>query len=1473
MSLNFNGNKKESGIKFEETNISEAIELNTDKVTFPEAPNNDEEYVRKNKAWQIASNASGTVEEAPNNGEIYGRKDLSWISITGINVLEYVIENDRWGIYSDNTHANETKDGINNAIIWAKANGYNTVVLTDGDYAIYGLAERPNENNNGIQMLDNMNFTMMNGATLYIPTNESVEYAAIYMNDKENIKISGGKIVGDRSTHIYGYNLTMEAGGLDGSGNEVVDGAKMRMNIPFNSADHPELFPILFRYKIIADPSMAESTFDVFYYDQSDVFISSTTVNFETAIQVSNDRKMKIVVNEAFFSGAELRLEHDVWATHEFGVGVDVRRSRNIEIRDMEILDTTGDAVLLLNEGGVVCENILVERCKLYNCRRLGVGVTGVINSTIRDCEIYDINGTAPEFGIDLEGHLNDNLTVINNYIYDCSSGGMIAYTGDNYKIQDNTLVNNILKISDCDNCIMTGNLLIDTSLIVVRQLYTDTNVNNLIEGNAVYGGAISIGESTGITSSNNKVYNGSYSINGADNFLSVNNTIYSDDGLTAYGYRIRGDSNGQSKGDKISGIFTSASLRGDGLGSSVEFYNLSVSNYKLGIQVAGTKMTFNGLLMDKESSTELNSYDIIVASSGLTSFSNCIFRMKGRIYVTTATATTEIINSKFESLGNYNLIDVDEGRLNLINCLFEVPTTLADYLVKARDSGVLYSSKNTFMNEEVTSILVLDTSASSEDCYIINNDFKNCTFTNKVTDTQFGNEWGESRGGQFDAISALDYGATGDGVTDDTSALESAIVALKSTSHKTLYFPIGTYLTSRALYMESGMQFIGANGATITKGDAITQLIQVQVEIGETTVVVQDGSAFTIGHDIFFHNMTNDDSPANGTIAKITDINGNILTFDAYRSAGSKSQETLSAETIITQAHPLISTNTYVASAENIVIKNLTLDGNKAVDEPHAWVIAPIHIDTQTGGAGEQNYNRIIDNTIINSATDGISSQAEYDVFIKGNRVSDCVGKGIHIGTTIDKVIINNNIIENCEDCAMFYCFGINKVIFTNNTIINCRQGIDGLDLDGDETIITGNIFDRCENPSISLVSGKVGAIISQNIFKTENLPSNAFVIESVNSDFITITDNQFIDYGSGASSAVGIQIRGCEHINISNNYFDYSNGEFDYVIEVIQTNIDVGITNNKIITLGDAIILVDTIKSDISNNYIDVPSGKNSIDIQSTCSDIRADANFVTEPILSNGTRTILNGVCQDDFGGQLLDPRLFSPGDSVIDTSNDQFLILNKTGLAWQNITNNVIDALTYFYDEGIEVVSIIEGVNTAPADATYTENVNNITLRTENGNVLSAVTESPVDLTDIDVLYVDWENTGDTNGYNYSYIKVTSDPDGHTGTLASESMRQDFTRRNTKLDVSGITGNAYVSIVSLSSSGGVISEIIIHKIAYLDLTKSNVADMSLGEEGAPASSSAYGAVGQIKWDVDYIYICVATDTWKRSPITTW
>lgn len=45
------------------------------------------------------------------------------------------------------------------------------------------------------------------------------------------------------------------------------------------------------------------------------------------------------------------------------------------------------------------------------------------------------------------------------------------------------------------------------------------------------------------------------------------------------------------------------------------------------------------------------------------------------------------------------------------------------------------------------------------------------------------------------------------------------------------------------------------------------------------------------------------------------------------------------------------------------------------------------------------------------------------------------------------------------------------------------------------------------------------------------------------------------------------------------------------------------------------------------------------------------------------------------------------------------------------------------------------------------------------------------------------------------------------------------------------------------------------------------------LRLRNSKTPASASASGNQGSMAWDTDYLYVCTATNTWKRAALTTW
>lgn len=126
----------------------------------------------------------------------------------------YVIRNNEFGIRADKTNAQATTDGINNAIEQAKAEGYNVVKLTEGDYLIHCVGETHLYPVNGIFVPTNMTLDLTD-ARLYVEPNSSKHYALIQIDHVENATVIGGHLFGDRAqhdkSHIQGYGIQVIA--------------------------------------------------------------------------------------------------------------------------------------------------------------------------------------------------------------------------------------------------------------------------------------------------------------------------------------------------------------------------------------------------------------------------------------------------------------------------------------------------------------------------------------------------------------------------------------------------------------------------------------------------------------------------------------------------------------------------------------------------------------------------------------------------------------------------------------------------------------------------------------------------------------------------------------------------------------------------------------------------------------------------------------------------------------------------------------------------------------------------------------------------------------------------------------------------------------------------------------------------------------------------------------------------------------
>ncbi len=77
---------------------------------------------------------------------------------------------------------------------------------------------------------------------------------------------------------------------------------------------------------------------------------------------------------------------------HEFGMGLIINGATNIVVKDGVYKEFAGDGIFLSSawyEYGIKSNNVVIDNCVLYNCRRHELTVLSVINLTVRDCSLY----------------------------------------------------------------------------------------------------------------------------------------------------------------------------------------------------------------------------------------------------------------------------------------------------------------------------------------------------------------------------------------------------------------------------------------------------------------------------------------------------------------------------------------------------------------------------------------------------------------------------------------------------------------------------------------------------------------------------------------------------------------------------------------------------------------------------------------------------------------------------------------------------------------------------------------------------------------------------------------------------------------------------------------------------------------------------------------------------------------------------
>jgi hypothetical protein len=398
---------------------------------------------------------------------------------------------------------------------------------------------------------------------------------------------------------------------------------------------------------------------------------------------------------------------------------------------------------------------------------------------------------------------------------------------------------------------------------------------------------------------------------------------------------------------------------------------------------------------------------------------------------------------------------------------------------------------------------------------------------------------------GYIDATDAT-FGAKGDGIVDDTAAIQAALTA--ATTGSTVYVPAGTYKLTSSLTMSTA-------GVTLDLGRAVLNSSAANcIVVSASNVRIQGGTLNMLATGAAQFGINPSGTVANLVVEKVT-LNGTGSTADAQTGFGNNSGQTLSGirilNNVVTNMSVGISLNANLSgSLTDALVQGNRVTGSVGTSPGQGY---GIH---HANGSGNPSMVRIIGNYLESNQRHDIYQANGSGVSIIGNHTRNhrngvCDGTdrpSITIGRSSD-VIVADNVVENTCDAA-FDIFTdtagttSNNVRIVNNVVRNWKNfpavqigdpapATNGFPTD---VVVSGNHFytdltvtsgsGSATASAIYLYSGK-RVTVSDNSFYMTNSSSTSYIIDilgqsetagtTLYNDDVRFVGNQAFGSGTG--------------------------------------------------------------------------------------------------------------------------------------------------------------------------------------------------------------------------------------------------------------------------------------------------------------------------------------------------------------------
>ena len=495
----------------------------------------------------------------------------------------------------------------------------------------------------------------------------------------------------------------------------------------------------------------------------------------------------------------------------------------------------------------------------------------------------------------------------------------------------------------------------------------------------------------------------------------------------------------------------------------------------------------------------------------------------------------------------------------------------------------------------------------------------KSVSSENEVADTSNRNEVGDSntaleKGTEISALSVKDYGAVGDGVSDDRQAIQDTIdAAAKGLGGGKVYFPEGTYLVKEIVFLRSHTHLEVHEKATILNG----------INIKNHPSIVFMTGLFTDDGDQVEWEPTEDISYSGGTI----DMNGalneertkaknlslinssgafaignsknvtisNVTFKDSYQGhaiqiAGSKNV-LVDNSRFLGQALPKTMKDGQIISKESIQIEPLTRKGFPYALNDNGQKSENVTIQNSYFGKSEKSGELV---TAIGTHYQTATTENPSNIKILNNHFDNMMYAGVRFTGFTDILIKGNRFDKKTKEESVHY--RENGAALVN--AYSYKNVKDILDLNKHVTI-TGNVFNIADSNTKAIrvakdsadYLGKVTDItVTKNIIR-----NNSKNTEQPNIEMLRVSDNLVVSDNIISGGKDGIVIEeSAGSITVLNNQLSNLTGNH---VSLLKTDFN-GTSSDTNNSVGDFNIITENesykIFSQNSGNHSDNHSDK---------------------------------------------------------------------------------------------------------------------------------------------------------------------------------------------------------------------------------------------------------------------------------------